>query len=153
MKRLLILLAALLMALPAAAEEELTTAYILCQPNDYINVRAKPTTRSESYGRFVCGDYFKVDGKLRKKFLHVQVSLESNEGWIFSGYVVYDEPVFVDQQFRITANGRVAARRYIGGPRRCWLKKNSIVTVSYYSEEWCITNKGFIQTKYLTPCE
>lgn len=153
MKKLFIVLAALLFALPVFAEETYTTAYIMCQPHDYINVRAKPSTRSESYGRFISGDSFQIDGRESKGFLHAKVALESNEGWIYAGYVVFDEPQYCNEQYVISSNGRVAALKYIDGPRRCWVKKGSTVTVVYTSSEWCLTNKGYIRTKYLAKAE
>lgn len=153
MRKIFILLAAaLFLALPALSEE-LTTAYIMCQPNDYINVRLRPTTKSESCGRYITGDSFYTDGHKQNGFLHAEVSLEVSDAWIYSGYVVYDEPVYVGRPYTVTANGRVSARKYINGPRRCWVKKNSTVTVYYMSSEWSLTNKGYIQTKYLQPAE
>lgn len=152
MKKLLIFLGALFFTLPAVADEYVT-AYVMCQPDDYVNVRANPSTKSESYGRYISGDSFKTDGKKSKGFVHAIVALESNEGWIYAGYVVYDEPVYVNAEYKVASNGRVAARRYIGGPRRCWVKKGTTVKVSYMSSEWSLTNKGFIQTKYLSPMD
>ena len=151
MKQTLSLLVAALLFCAVTAKADYTEAYIICRPNDYINVRLKPSTHSDSIGRYEAGDKILLDGKQSKGFSHAKVSLETNEGWIYSGYIVYDQPTYSGEQYIVVSNGRVACRKYIDGPRRCWVKNKDTVTVWYYSADWCLTNKGFIQTKYLQP--
>jgi hypothetical protein len=44
---------------------------------------------------------------------------------------------------------RIAARKSAGGDIRCWLKSGDEVFVYYRTDEWCVTDRGFIMTKYL----
>lgn len=126
--------------------------YVVCKPGDYVNIRTKPTTKKgECIGYVETGYCVTLDGKEKNGFVHcVDLALEQSDGWIFKGYLVDDEPINKNgEQFVVHANGRVACRKSINGKRRCWLKNNDIVTVWYWSREWCMTNKGFVQTKYL----
>ena len=129
----------------ANAEEE--TAYVFCV--DYVNVRQFPSKKGEEIGRFETGDVVHLDGKKRNGFLHcVDTGLES-DGWIHAGFIVYDEPEHVNQKATVVSKGRLAARKYIGGKRTRWLKPLSTVTVYYWSEDWAITNCGYVQSKHL----
>ena len=46
----------------AAADGHLATAWILCRPGDYVNVRRTPGKRAEEVGRLEVGDSFQTDG-------------------------------------------------------------------------------------------
>ena len=129
------------------SERELTEAYVLCA--DYVNVRQFPNRKGEPLGRFESGDVVYLDGKKKNGYRHiVDTGLES-DGWIFAGYLVYDEPIKTDQSAVIVSKGRLAARKYVKGKRTRWLKPLASVKVYWWSDEWCVTNCGYVQTKYL----
>ncbi len=132
------------------SEEEIIQIWIVCQPDSFVNIRAFPNGRSESVGRLDSGDSVYTDGNTKRGFLHVYASIEPGEGWVHKGYVVYDEPVKPEQQeYTVQSKGRVACRRSAGGTRRCWVRNGDPVRVYYISDEWSITNKGFIKTEFL----
>jgi len=130
------------------ADEMYDEAYVLCA--DYVNIRMKPTKKSESIGRFECGEKIWLDGKKRNGYLHcVNLSLESDTGWIHSGFVVFDEPERVNQSAVIVSKGRLAARKYVNGKRTRWLKPLASLKVYWWSDDWCVTDCGYVQSKYL----
>ena len=129
------------------AEEE-QTAYVIC--SDFVNVRPCPNKKGEEIGRLEAGDSVVLDGKKKNGYLHcIDLSFEQSEGWIYKGYIVYDKPEFVNQNATVVSKGRLAARRYIAGKRIRWIKPLTTIKVYYWSEEWCVTNKGYIMSKYL----
>lgn len=134
-----------------ADEDEGMDVYVICQPGSYVNIRTKPNSKSDSIGRYETGDRVHIDGTIRIGYCHCdRLALEDTEGWIHLGYVVTDEPVWEDgAEFRIRSNGRVAARRSIEGDRTAWLKTGSSVQVFWRSDEWSLTNRGFVKTEYL----
>ena len=133
------------------AEEGTTTMWILCQPGDYVHARSGASTRRESLGRLVTGDHVEVDGRVKDGFAHVaRLALEEDEGWIYAGYLIEEEPKDArGMVFTICANGRVACRKYIDGPRRCWVVDGSQVKVYGYTSQWAVTNKGFVRTEFV----
>ena len=135
--------------LRAAAEARTITAWILCQPNDYVNVRMNPSKRSTVVGYAEAGDEILVSDMEKNGFVCCYSIGESSCGWIHKGYVVYEKPVKVDITATVASNKRLAARKYIGGKTRKWLKNQDEVTVYWMTDEWCVTNKGFVMTKYL----
>lgn len=127
------------------AEE--TEAYVLCA--DYVNVRPFPNRKCEPVGRLEAGDRVWLDGKKRNGYLHcVDMGLES-DGWVYAGFIVYDEPERVSKNAVIVSRGRLAARKYVNGRRTRWLKSNATVFVYCWSDDWCVTNCGYVQSKYL----
>lgn len=136
--------------LTARAEGQTVRAWILCQPKDYVNARTAPSTKSESIGILETGYEFEIDGKTKNGFAHAIVSLESESAWIHAGYIVFDEPKDLKGALRhIRSDGRVAARKRIGGERRCWVNDGDVVKVYYQSAEWSVTDKGFIKTEFI----
>ena len=133
----------------AHAEEQ--ECWILCQPDSWVYARTSPNKKSMELGRLECGDMIYTDGKVKNGFLHVYgLTFELGEGWVHKGYVVYDEPYAPNQiDTIIKSNGRVSARRTIGGKRRCWVKNGQSIKVYMISYEWSVTNKGFIKTKFI----
>lgn len=129
--------------------EDLWEAYVVCQPGDYVNVREKPSRKSEAVGYADAGDSVLIDGAEKNGYLRCYYIGEMGVGWIHKGYVVYDKPERVSITAKVNCKLRVRARQYIGGKRRAWLKKNDEVKVYWLSDEWCVTNKGFVKTKYL----
>ena len=131
------------------AEEQYTRAWIVCQPNDYVNARNRPSSRSECVGWFDPGEEILLDGEKQNGFLHCVGRFETCGAWVFSGYVVYEEPVKTDIHAYVISNRKLQARKYINGKRRCWLKTGDEIKIHWYTNEWCVTNKGFVMTRYL----
>lgn len=130
--------------------KETHTMYTLCMENDYVNIRLKPSVKSEATGYLTCGDPVELDGKERNGFCHIIGMTEYGEGWVYSGYLVSDPPKDMNgAKYQIVSDGRVACRKSISGKRRCWAKNGEVIRVWYWSEEWCLTSKGFVQTRYL----
>ena len=141
------------MAAIRQARAEGTVFWVLCQPNDYINVRMTPSTRSDIVGRLETGDTIYFDGKTRNGFCHLNpAQLEVSEAWIYSGYVSEYEPRDMGgKTYRVTSEARVAARKCIEGERLRWMYDGDLVKVWYMTEEWAVTNRGFIRSEYLWP--
>lgn len=134
------------MTVPAAGEEQ--TVWVICQPGSTVNVRSRPSGRSEIVGFADPGDSFLTDGQVRRGFLHVFASIEGGEGWISTGYIVHDQPVRANEVRTIEANGKVKARRTVNGKRRRWLRPGDQVTV-YFFAEWCVTDAGFVYYEFI----
>ena len=152
MKKILsmILILVLSFTVSYAEEPEEIDCWVMCQPDSWVYARLNPNKNSMEIGRLECGDHIYTDGKEKNGFLHVYVLFEYGEGWVHKGYIVYDEPQKpVFQETTIQSNGRVKARKTIGGKRRCWLKDEQKIKVYMYSEEWAVTNKGFVQTQFI----
>ena len=122
--------------------------WVLCQPDSFVYIRQKPSGRSGDIGYAECGDVFETDGRKKNGFLHVYASVETGEGWISLGYIVWEKPVRVFATRHIDSRGRVNARRTIGGKRRCWLRDGDQIRV-YWMAEWAVTNKGFVKAEYI----
>jgi len=141
----ILFIAALLISTVSVAE----TVWVLCQPDSYVNIRARASGRSQREGYALCGDFFETDCKTKNGFLHIYASIEAGEGWISLGYIVWDEPQAVNAQYYICSPYRVAVRKTIGGERRKWAHALDEFQVYWMSNEWSVTNKGFIKTEYL----
>lgn len=122
-------------------------AWVLCQPDSYINIRTFANKRSEVAGYLYSGDHVLLDGATKNGYYHVIVGVEAGEGWIKKGYVIRSKPERDGHVYPISANGRVAARRTVNGTRRRWMHDGDEVKVYMRSEEWCLTNQGFIITE------
>jgi hypothetical protein len=90
-----------------------------------------------------------TDSRKKNGFIKVYGIGEFGEGWIHQGYVSWQEPVKVNGYALVVSRGRLAARRCIDGKRRCWLKNTQKVKVYWITDSWCVTDKGFVKTKYL----
>ena len=74
------------------------------------------------------------------------------ECWIYSGYVVTEEPEEIRDTRVVVAREQVACRRWVNGPKiegREWLKNGTEVQVFYIAEGWAVTNLGYIQAEWL----
>ena len=148
---LIFLIAALLLIVSLIDSASSEEKYILCKPKTEINVRACPKWGGEIIGHLYFGDSVETDGKVRNGFAHiVGLSFESMEGWIYTGLLVDTPPVAFKGKDQIISDGRVAARQYIGGKRNKWIKSGKEVVVYAISEEWSITDQGYIKTEYLS---
>lgn len=81
----------------------------------------------------------------------INVPAEVSEAWISKQYIVYDEPYKPKHQIRniIVEQGKVAARRTIGGKVRAWLHCGDTVHVYAISTEWSVTDFGFVKTEFI----
>ena len=132
------------------SEENLEQAYIICMPNDRVNIRLGPSRTSSSEGWCEAGDIVYLDGKFKHGYAHcVGLGVEAGEGWIHKGYIVYEEPEYVNCSATIVSKSRLAARKYVGGKRTRWLKAGAQLKVYYWTESWSLTNCGYVQSKFL----
>lgn len=137
-----------------AADMDLTEAWILCQPDSYVNIRARASSKSQIDGYLLSGDRIWLDGETCDGFAHIdRASTERGEGWVHAGYIVFDKPQDINRQCVIRTNGRVACRRTIDGHRRCWVVNGSTVYVYKIAGEWAVTDKGFIKSEYISGAE
>lgn len=135
------------LAISFVKAEELTEAWVICQ--DYVNVRMSPSRKSESVGYVDAGDKVLVSDKKKNGFLKCYGIGEYGEGWIHSGYIVYDRPEKVNCKAYSVSRGKLRARRHIGGKRLHWIKHFEEVKVYWISENWCVTDKGFVESRFL----
>ena len=126
-----------------------TDCWVICQPGDYINIRKGPGKQHEATGYAESGMRFTTDMEERNGYIHLVGVTEYGDGWISSGYVVFGKPEEVNREMRIRSNGRVACRKTIDGKRRCWVKNGETVTVYAMTRSVAVTNKGFIESRYL----
>ena len=139
----------LLLGNAGIAEEEYETMYAICQPGDRVNIRPFPN-RNLTEGWLETGDEVLVDGRKRNGFIHcVGLNNESGEGWVHKGYLVWDKPERVSCIGTVISRGKLAARKNVGGKRVRWLKPGGTVKVYYVSDEWCVTNCGYVKTEFL----
>jgi len=138
----------------AQAEEDVSYCWILCRPGTEVLVREKPGRRATVCGAVSCGAELQTDGREKGGYLHlVNVANETGEGWVHNGYVVYMEPELVYEERVIIGGARVACRKWIDGKRTAWAKDGSTVTVYAVSSGWAVTNKGFIQDRFIGGAE
>lgn len=131
----------------AETSDDVTEAYVLC--DDFVYVRPFANKKGEPLGRLEAGDRVFLDGKKKNGFLHIVDTGLEMDGWVHKGFIVYDEPIKVNQSAVIISKGRLAARKFVGGKRTRWLKPLATVKVYWWSDEWVLTNCGYVQTRYL----
>lgn len=145
-----------------AAEAESGMRYYcwaLCRPgtNEHPNevlIRARPEKKAEIVGAVSCGTKMMTDWKERDGWIHVvDLACEAGEGWIYEGYVVFVEPEIICEEREIVGGGRVACRKWIDGKRTAWAKAGSYVEVYAMADGWAVTNKGYIQSRYIGGAE
>ena len=87
-------------------ENRLTEAWVLCQPDSYVNIRERASSRSAYAGMLMSGDQIWVDGRTKDGYAHCEnMSNELGEGWVHAGYIVFEEPDEVNKECRISSNG------------------------------------------------
>lgn len=132
----------------AHAETEPEARWVFCA--DVLLVREGPKKSWAATGELEPGTMVWTDGKVRNGYIHlVNLANESGDGWVKKVYLIDEEPYRMDREGTVISKGRLSARRTIGGERRAWLKPRSTVTVYWMTDEWCVTNKGYVMTKYL----
>jgi DMSO/TMAO reductase YedYZ molybdopterin-dependent catalytic subunit len=152
MKKIIaLLLIALVVACTAIAEDGY---FVLCrpEPGNVVYVRKKPRTDATVVVWLEFGSYVKTDGKERNGFIHVvDLAAEDPEGWVYAGFLVPDEPQ--EGTYKARVNGRVNARKCVDGKRIATLYDGKVVTVYACSDEWCVTNKGYVMREWLSEVE
>lgn len=142
----------------ARADGQLITCWVMCQPNDtedgghYVNARIAPSTSCRPVGYLENGDSFQTDAKGENGFLKAYGIGENGISWIYSGFVVTEEPETINEQYVCVSNARVAIRRWMNGPRVAgtgWLTNGSNVFVYAIADGWAITDRGYIMSEYL----
>ena len=134
----------------AEKKERELQCWVLCQPDSYVNVREFAKKGNNEISIMECGDAAYTNGQTKRGFLYLcEVNNELGYGWIHKGYIVYSKPIIKTFETNIYSTGRVACLHSISGTRKCWIKPGDVVTVYAISDEWSVTNKGFIKTKYL----
>ena len=135
--------------LRAQAEDSFCTVYAMCK--SYVMVRRTPSKHGQEVGYLECGDWAETDGTSSNGYLRVYDVGEYGEGWVYSGFVTTEEPKAVNEQYVCVSNGRVACRRWMGGPKteNPWLTNGSNVQVLYEADGWALTNRGYIKAEYL----
>lgn len=147
MKRILIILLALMTVSAAAAEER----WVLCKPGAQVMIRRTPEKDGIIDGFMEAGDVFRTDGKVRNGFIRAEAG-DGGTGWIYLGFVADEKPADVAERYVCVARRRVAVRRWCGGPKvsgRPWLKNGENVTVYYRTGEWSVTDRGYIASEWL----
>ena len=151
MKKLIatvLLLTALFACFTALADEY--KVFILCNPKTPVIVRETPKKGAKETGRLDFGDEVWTDGRKRNGYLHVLGITEAGDGWVFAGNTILDRPEKLEgARANIAATGRVMTYRWVNGKKNGWLQICDEVKVYAISEEWAVTNKGYIKMKYL----
>ena len=130
------------------AEEQ--SVWILCDPDSFVCMREAPKKTAFATGGITCGSQLTADGKRKNSYIHVvDVPAEDDNGWISEQYIVYDEPKPLYQSATVVSNGKLAARKGVNGKVKKWLKPMDQLTVYWWSDEWCLTNLGYVQSMYL----
>lgn len=145
-KRFAVLLVTLMLLCGCACADD--NVWALCK--SYVNLRAKPSTKAEIVGYLDCGDGAETDCVVKNGWLHiVRPSMESGDSWVNLSYMVYSKPEKVDALMSVVGNGRVALRKTVDGKRRAWIRQGDMLKVLWVSDEWSLTNRGYIRTEYL----
>lgn len=131
-------------------EEEYQIMYAICTKGDRVNVRPFPNTGNDPIGWLEPGDIVYLDGPKKNGFYHcVGINTEAGGGWIYKGYLVEDPPELINRTGVIAANDKVHARKCVNGKHTRWLKPGGTVKVSYWSDEWCVTDCGYVMSKFI----
>ena len=132
----------------AKADTITEEVWVLCKPEGTVNLRATPGGRV--FGGCQSGAKMWTDNRTKNGFLHVlELAAEEDSGWISSRYIVFDEPREVMDGMMICSEGRVACREWIGGKVIRWVQDGELVTVYWISDEWAVTEFGYIRSVYL----
>lgn len=128
--------------------------WVICQPEEkdggYVSVREKAKKNSAEIGQLYLGSRVETDGKTKNGYLHiVNASTETGDGWVYAKYIVADEPVIETRQARVIGGGRVQLRACPGGKRIKWLRPGDRLTVYAWTNEWCVTDRGYVDSEYL----
>ena len=132
----------------AEADTITEEVWVLCKPDGTVNLRATPGGRV--FGGCQSGAKMWTDNRTKNGFLRVlELAAEEESGWISSRYIVYDEPREIMDGMMVCSDGRVACREWIGGKVIRWVQDGELVTVYWISDEWAVTEYGYIRAVYL----
>lgn len=148
---ILIAIVVMFSAFPALADEQ-EVMYAICRDGS-VNVRAQPTSKARVEGYLEFGwDVTVTDSKVDGTgtlWYKIVGTTELGYGWVCSQYLIRSKPENVSWEATICANGRVAAHKRVNGARKCWVSPGAKVQVKIFSEDWCLTDKGYVKTEYL----
>jgi len=156
MKRAVILLAAVLtlLATPGRSERIIEQVWILCDPESYVTLREGPGKSKPEFGGAGVGAEFWTDNIQKNGYLHImEIPAEETEGWIIARNIVYDRPVEINRVMEVSAVGRVACRKWVGGKIKAWLRDGDRLTVYWASPTWAVTDRGYVMTEFLKEVE
>ena len=137
-----------LIASEAEADAITEEVWVICKPEGTVNLRAAPGGRV--FGGCQSGAKMWTDNREKNGFLHVlELAAEEESGWISTRYIVFDEPREVMDAMVVCSEGRVACREWIGGKVIRWVQDGELVTVYWISDEWAVTEYGYIRSVYL----
>ena len=150
MRKLVPLIFAMLMLFMSMASAE----YVFCQPDDFVNVRSKPS--GEAIQWVNCGTWVTTDCVSKnsngKVWVHVvDLPSEDSEGWICNDFLS-DAPVHVETRTAYgVANGRLAIRKSPNTQSKVvgWIKNGEKCTVVADNGEWAITPRGYVVMEFL----
>lgn len=159
MRTMIALLIVALAMIPALCNAEeydepdpntMTKVWALCKPDSYVCIRSKPNVHSSVEGRILFGDWMKTDGTRVGKWLKVYGGFEAGVGWASTEYLSDFEPVIYEKGAVMLTNAKqVICRTGRGGAILRKVKKNTAVKVWAMSEDWSVTDMGFISSRYL----
>lgn len=132
----------------AEEDQELREMWILCQPESEVMIRTFPRRGGGYEGYLRLGDSVWTDGTERNGYIRVYGVAEGG-GWVCKTYLMPDKPTIEEGPAWIWRGGKVACRKAPGGERIRWLHEGDEVILYAWCEEWAITNRGYIMTRYL----
>lgn len=144
MKKLLVMLALVLIAQTATAE--MLTCVV--PSTQYCNVRKAPRSDAATWGRLHNGDTVRQTGGVENGFVQVE----------FEGRKAYVSVRCVEESgtgtFVVDANGRVAKRKSPNGERKAWIQPGASVEVVAFrfdssGGKWARLSDGYIKSDYL----
>ena len=153
---LVLLLACMLLPVINAANFACADAdeyYIICKPTGEVNVRRSPKLKSPIVACVFFGQKVITDGKEKNGFVHViGLSAETDCGWIYKGLLVKDQPIVSEGYAQVFKSENVACRKYASTDSKILKRLDEGTNVKVYaiSEEWCVTEYGYIMTEFLT---
>lgn len=127
--------------------------FVLCNPSSYIYVRTEPSKNGSVCGYLNCGDAVTLDGEEKGQWLHIVDTCFDGDAWVSGRYVVGIKVSVFEKPVEMRARAKVRVRNYVGGKVTKTLIKGDIVKVYAYSEQCCLTNRGYVVTKYLEEVE
>lgn len=126
--------------------------YVLCRPSGEVNIRAKPKLKSEIVATVFFGDRLTADGE-QNGFVHVTgLAAETDSGWIYKGLLINDRPIASEGHAQVFKAEKVVCRKYASRDSKAVkrLEEGTNVKVYAISDEWCVTEFGYIMTEFLT---
>ena len=125
--------------------------FVLCRPGAEINVREKAKLKSAVVATVFFGQRIETDGEEQNGFVHaVGLNAETDSGWIYKGLLTADEPIPATGSAQVFGADRVACRKYADGKVIRWAQDGENVRLYAISGEWCVTDRGYIKTAFLT---